>query len=391
VARVSLMNLGFALDPSPLMVAVGAIIGVRAGISLLLGAVVAWGFIAPVALDAGWAHPGANDLGVPWFGAVNKWMLWPGVSMMVTASLTSFAFSWRSVWNAITGTRVSGSGDTPSHEVPRKAFIGGLLVALILASTAQVGFFGIAAWTAVLGVLLTFALAIVAARVAGETSITPVGPMGKVTQLLFGVIAPGNAAANLMAANVTGGAASQCADLLHDMKTGLMIGASPKLQAVAQVFGVLAGATVGSAGYLLLVPDPAAMLLTAEWPAPAVAAWKAVAEIFSEGLDAMPEMSITAIIITGFIGIVLAVAEKVVKKGYAEWVPSPASIGLAMVIPAWISISMFVGGVAAWAAGKWAAGWAKRFLIVLAAGVIAGESLTGVGLAIKDAIETFSH
>ena len=33
--------------------------------------------------------------------------------------------------------------------------------------------------------------------------------MGKVTQLAFGIISPGNVASNLMAANVTGGAASQ--------------------------------------------------------------------------------------------------------------------------------------------------------------------------------------
>ena len=35
--KISLMNLGIALDPSPLMVAVGAIIGVRAGVSLMVG------------------------------------------------------------------------------------------------------------------------------------------------------------------------------------------------------------------------------------------------------------------------------------------------------------------------------------------------------------------
>src|SRR5690606_17321381 len=125
-------------------------------------------------------------------------------------------------------------------------------------------------------------------RVSGETGITPVGPMGKVTQLAFGVIAPGNPAANLMSANVTGGAASQCADLLHDLKTGHILGATAKLQAFGQVMGSLAGAVVGSAAYLALIPDPKRQLLTAEWPAPAAAAWKAVAEVFMKGLEAMP-------------------------------------------------------------------------------------------------------
>lgn len=308
--------------------------------------------------------------------------------MMVTASLTSFAFSWRSVLAAVKGTRAGAGEDAGSAgEVPRRVFIGGLVVALIAASVCQIAFFGIIWWTAILAVLLTFGLAVVAARVSGESGITPVGPMGKVTQLMFGVISPGSAAANLMAANVTGGAASQCADLLHDMKTGLMVGASPRQQSVAQLFGVLSGATIGSAGYLLLIPDPGAMLLTDEWPAPAVAAWKAVAEIFSVGIEAMPEMAGEAMAIAGGAGVLLAIVEKVVPKERVKWVPSPASMGLAMVIPAWYAVSMFIGGVAGWGALRWAKSWAVRFLIVLAAGVIAGESLTGVGLAVSNAID----
>ncbi len=392
VGKYTFANLGLSFDPSVLMLGVGAIIGIRAGISLLFGAVVSWMWLAPMALDAGWAHPPPQaPADSMWFGTINKWMLWPGVAMMVTAALTSFAFSWRSVLNALRGSRSAAedlAGDT--HEVPKKVFLGGLAVALLLATVTQVVFFEIPAWIAALGVLLTFVLAIVAARVSGETGITPVGPMGKVTQLIFGVLSPGNVAGNLMAANVTGGAASQCADLLHDMKTGALIGASPRLQAYGQVFGVAAGALVGCAGYLVLVPDPAGMLLTEEWPAPAVAAWKAVAELFRDGLDAMPTMAVEAMAIAGGLGVVLAVLEKVVPKKRALWIPSPSSIGLAMVVPALYSISMFLGALAGWAVTKRSPNWSKRFLIVLAAGLIAGESLVGVGLAIYKTVTGLS-
>lgn len=392
VGKYTFANLGLSFDPSVLMLGVGAIIGIRAGISLLFGALVSWMWLAPMALDAGWAHP---PPGTPadsmWFGTINKWMLWPGVAMMVTAALTSFAFSWRSVLNALRGSRAATEDlATDAHEVPKKIFLAGLAVALLLATVTQVVFFEIPAWIAVLGVLLTFVLAIVAARVSGETGITPVGPMGKVTQLIFGVLSPGNVAGNLMAANVTGGAASQCADLLHDMKTGALIGASPRLQAYGQVFGVAAGALVGCAGYMVLVPDPAGMLLTEEWPAPAVAAWKAVAELFRDGLDAMPTMAVEAMAIAGGLGIVLAVLEKVVPRKRAIWVPSPSSIGLAMVVPALYSISMFLGALAGWAVTKRYPTWSKRFLIVLAAGLIAGESLVGVGIAIYKTITGLS-
>jgi uncharacterized oligopeptide transporter (OPT) family protein len=210
--------------------------------------------------------------------------------------------------------------------------------------------------------------------------------MGKVTQLTFGVITPGDPTANLMAANVTGGAASQCADLLHDMKTGLMIGASPRLQSFAQVFGAFSGALMGCWAYLLIIPDPQNMLLTPEWPAPAVAAWKAVAEIFMSGIDAMPAGAIDAIYVAGSIGIILAILEKRLPRKLAKWTPSPAALGLAFVIPAWNSMSMFFGAVVALLVTKYAETWAERFLIVLASGLIAGESLMGVGIAIQKVI-----
>ena len=186
-----------------------------------------------------------------------------------------------------------------------------------------------------------------------------------------------------MAANVTGGAASQCADLMHDLKTGHMIGANPRFQFVAQIAGALSGALVGCAGYLILVPDPKNQLLTDQWPAPAVASWKAVAELFMRGLDALPPMAVQGMVLGGLAGIVLAVLEKVVPKAARNWVPSPTSLGLAFVIPAYNSISLFLGAMAGWALLRWVPGRSQRFLVVGASGLIAGESLLGVGLALE--------
>ena len=392
VSSVSLKNLTFAFDPSLLMVGVGAIIGFRAGVSMLLGAVVAWGILGPEILDAGFAGPGLTPDGAVngdgmWFGSMIKWLLWPGVALMITASLTSFAFSWRSVARAIFGaTRRGGAAvkaAASSDDLSRGTFLKMALAALLLSVVLQTVLFGIGWGIATFGVLLTVLLAIVAARVSGETGITPVGPMGKVTQLTFGALDPGNATANLMAANVTGGAASQCADLLHDMKTGVLVGASPRYLAFAQLFGVLAGSLVGSAAYLILIPDPKNMLLTNEWAAPAVAQWKAVAELFKDGIGAMPAGAVTAIAWGAGIGFVLAILEKVLPKGARKLVPSPTAMGIAVVIPAYYAISMFFGGLAALVLGRAVPKWTTRFLIVLAAGFIAGESLTGVVLAVQ--------
>ena len=386
VSKISLKNLTFAVDPSALMAGLGAIVGFRAGASMLLGAIAAWGVLGPIVLESGWVDPGAADKG--WFGPMIQWMLWPGVVMMVCASLTSFGFSWRSVVAAIKGARQAAAGDDDSpsdgvDEVPRKRFLQALLAAAVLSIGLQIALFGISWPVAIFGIMLTFALALVAARVAGETGITPVGAMGKVTQLSFGVVDPGNVTSNLMAANVTGGAASQCADLLHDMKAGQLIGASARLQSIAQALGVIAGAFAGCAAYLVLIPDPKGMLLTEEWAAPAVAQWKGVAEILTLGIDKLPPGTMTAMVWAAGIGVLLAVLEKTLPTERAKWIPSPTAIGIACCIPAFYSIMMFLGGTAALALNRWFPDWSKRFVIVIASGAIAGDSLAGVALAIK--------
>lgn len=388
--RATMMNLTVALDPSPLMIAVGALGSVRTGLTMLGGGVFSWLVLGPWVVANGWAEAGADDGSISWFAPMVRWLLWPGVAMMVTSSLTSVAFSWRSIVRTFTGGSVAAVEITPEGEaprsvvddVPRGAYLALVASVTVLAVAGQMLLFDITWWAALIGVALAFVLAAVAGRVSGETTITPVGAMGKVTQAAFAVVQPGSTTANLMAANVTGGAAALCADLLHDFKTGLLLGASPKRQAIAQSAGVLGGALAGSAAYLVLVPDPRTQLLTDEWPAPAVATWRAVAELFAEGLSAMPTGALAAMAIGGALGVLLAVLERVLPKRAAMFVPSAASLGLAFTIQAWTSFSLFFGSMIGWAMRRWAPDWSERYLTVVAAGVIAGESLVGVAIAV---------
>jgi uncharacterized oligopeptide transporter (OPT) family protein len=370
---VSARNLTFTLDPSLMLLGFGAIIGFRAGVSLLLGGILSWALLGPWGLAAGFITPGADDPAASWFAPMIEWLLWPGVALMVASALTRLALR-------TTELRRSGQGSpVRTDDGARTARVAGLGVAAALAVTAQTLIFGIHWAIAALAVPIAFLLAVVASRVVGETGIPPIGAIGKVSQLGTGVTAPGELTANLMGANVAGGAAGQSADLLNDFKAGHLAGTPPQPQVVAQFFGILTGSLVGSLVYLKLIPDPASMLITEEWPAPAVATWKVVAETLSQGIATVPPSALWAIAVAGAVGVAAAWIEQ--RRG-DRWLPSMSAVGLAMVIPASLAITMFLGSLIAKAVEHWHPTLAQRFLIAAASGLIAGESLTGVAQAL---------
>jgi uncharacterized oligopeptide transporter (OPT) family protein len=369
---VYLKNLTFALDPSLLLLGFGAIIGPRVGASLLAGALIAWGVVSPVLLDFGLVSSEALE-GATLFEPLVEWLLWPGVSLMVAATLTMFIYR-------ICGYMGSTGGNIgklfPLFLDLRAG--AGFLVATVITVSLQILLFDISLMMALLAIPMAVVLATVAARVVGETGIPPIGAIGKVSQLGFGITDPGNMVTNLMTANIAGGAAGQSADLLNDFKVGYGINASPMKQAVAQCFGIVTGSMVGVFVYIHLVPDPTGMLLTLEWPAPAVAVWKAVAEALSQGLSSIPLTARWAMLFGAVCGIGLGIMEIVMPKRVSVFLPSATAFGLAFVIPASISMMMFLGSFLAWLIAKRHPQLTVRFLMTVAAGLIAGESIVGV-------------
>ena len=382
-------ELGFVADPSLLMVGFGAIIGLRAGLSLLLGAVIAWLGLAPWLLAQGWAH--AAEPGESWFAPLVEWLLWPGVTLMTVASLASLVQTVLFRPKAIAASdddiveqarrAVAVPGSHHYLSVPVPVFIVAALAATALAVFMQAWVFGIDPGAGVIAVLLAGLLSVVAARVVGETGIPPIGAIGKVAQLSFGLTSPGNPTMNLMGANVTGGAAGQSTDLLDDLRCGQLLGTRMPAQVLAQTIGIAVGSLVGSLAYLMLIPDPARMLLTEDWPAPAVATWKAVAEILAAGIDTLPTGCLPAMAIAAVAGLILSIVERLAAPRWARWLPSAPALGLAFVIPASISLAMCLGAVLAAIAARVAPGWAARFVLAIAAGLVAGESLGGIAAA----------
>jgi len=326
------------------------------------------------------------------FRNVVKWLMWPGVAMMVAAGLLSFFMQWKTVLRAFKGLSdlvkgVKGSsGDEASRvEIPASWFLIGFIAAGIGAVILQMMFFGISWWMGTIAVVMTFFLAIVACRATGETDITPVGAMGKITQLMYGAIAPGNMVANLMTANVTGGAATSSADLLQSLKCGYRIGASPRKQFLAMILGVIGGALICVPVYNILIPS-ADVIGTDKLPAPAAQTWAGVAILLSKGLSALPVSARWGLLWGAVFGIVITLIERNFPRS-RSWLPSPTAMGIAFVIPAFNSVSMFLGALIAYILEKSRPVVAENYTVPVASGVIAGESIMGILVAMLIAFQ----
>jgi OPT family oligopeptide transporter len=376
-------DLTLSFEGSFLFVAAGAIMGFRQAWSLMLGTVINYAILAPIMLGAGVIPESPGGA----FRRISTWSLWIGVPMMVTSGLLLFILQWKSVVRAFSTITAMfrpkhGAVEDPMDkiEVPGSWFLGGMAVLGTVVIWMGHHFFHIQIWMGIIAVLMTFLLVVVAARSTGETDITPTGPLSKVTQLTFGALAPGNITTNLMTANITAGSCSHAGDLLTDLKSGYLLGAKPRQQFIAQFFGVLAGGLVVVPVFMLLVPD-ASVLGTDQWPAPAAQVWRGVAELLAKGVGALHPTARIGLVIGAVVGIILPLLEMAFPKA-KKFIPSATGLGLAFTITGYYSISMFIGALGALALSRAKPKMAEEYVVPVSSGIIAGESLMGVFIAL---------
>ena len=170
------------------------------------------------------------------------------------------------------------------------------------------------------------------------------------------------------------------ADLLTDLKSGYVLGADPRQQLKAQLFGVVAGALVVVPAFFVLFPDPQ-VLGSDAWPAPSCLVWAGVSKTFAGGSASLSAAQQQASAIAALLGVALALLERLAPAKLRAWLPSPAGLGIAMVIPAGSAFAMFVGASVAEIVRRRRPAAVDRVIVPLSSGVIAGESIVGIGIA----------
>jgi uncharacterized oligopeptide transporter (OPT) family protein len=383
---------GFAFEPSVLLIGAGMIVGMRVSLSMLASsALLYFGLVPPlVAFDA--AHAGLAGY-VPSLaikaGMINpmRWALWGGTSIMLFSSLMAVALQWPTLVRAFKrqgGGATAADDALASIEVPRSWLVAGLIPISLGLVLVQWFAFHIAVPLGLLAVAMSFVVALVCCRATGETDTTPIGAMGKLTQLVYAALpgAAANTTINLMAAGLTAAAGASAADLLTDLKSGYLLGANARKQFIAQFLGVFFGTLAVVPAWYALVPTKAAL---EAFNPPAANMWKAVAELLTQGIHMLPKTAIIAIVIGAFIGMALPVLERLTRC-LRNFLPSAMGLGLGLVIPFQNSLSFALGAAIAFLWTKMSARSAASFNIPVASGFVAGESLVAALIAILCAV-----
>ena len=96
LAGQKLVRWTLSWDMSLIMIAAGAIIGLRVAFSMLLGGLLNYGYLAPMMYEKGIIQ----ELG---YRGIVAWSLWGGTALMLTSGLLTFAFQWRAIGRAFSG------------------------------------------------------------------------------------------------------------------------------------------------------------------------------------------------------------------------------------------------------------------------------------------------
>ncbi|WP_375756453.1 OPT/YSL family transporter [Corallococcus exercitus] len=370
VGGVTLESLTWGVGMSPMLLAVGMMTGLQLALSMLLGSGLAWGVLAPGLVDAGVVAGAAYE-------PLSSWLMWPGVGLMVGAAVVSLAAQARDFLGAAKDLRSVGAsrGGLPRWSLWVAA------VACVLAVVLGGVLFGLGVPSMLLALALLVPLCAVCARGAGQTDVSPVSQMGNLTQVVFGVVRPGELSPNVAAGSVVAGAAAQTGVSLWSLKAGHLLGASASRQLAAQLVGVAVGAVVAVPAYLLLVK--AYGLGTAVLPVPAAAQFRAVAEVSVRGLAGLPPYAGWGALVGCAVGAVLTIAA---RGRAARWLPSPVAMGIGFITPAYFAVTLCLGAGLAALARKWSPRTTDAHVPSLGSGALVGESLMGLIIAATTAL-----
>ncbi len=414
---------GYDFSLSFALLAVGHLVGLWVGVAMLLGAVIAWGWAVPhytalagaagAAADvaqAAWSHK-VRFLGAGTIGVAAIWTLAKLVTPVISGLRSAMAAS---------RVRKSGQGASlPRTEQDMPIGIVGLIslicllpIAWLLGNFALTTGLGSHLWLLIVGgiifvVVMGFLVSAVCGYMAGliGSSNSPLSGVGILVVIIAALLlvvtvqsqlpvsaGKGMVAFALFITSVVFSVATIANNNLQDLKTGQLVDATPWKQQVALVIGVLVGAAVippvldllnkayGFAG--MAGVDPARALA-----APQAGLISALAQGVIQG-----NIDWSLIVLGAIIGVALIIVDALLSRFSKSASLPPLAVGLGIYLPTSTTLMIVVGAVVGCYFDKRAdrgpkAEATKQLGVLLASGMIVGESIIGVIIA---AIVVFS-
>lgn len=347
---VRLDSLTIRFDTSIIFLATGGLTGIRTGSSMMLGAIINYAVLAPVLIQRGVIKPGEG--GRIGYEEIVVWALWGGVACMTTASLYAFFSKPQAIVSALRGLfqRKVGSSvnrDVLAHiELPTRVSLLGIPVVGLVLALMGYFWFDVSITMGLVAVPLVFIFTIIAVNSTGLTSITPSAQLAQLTQLTYGVIAPGSITTNILSAGVASEVSNHASNLLMDIKPGYMLGAKPRQQAIGHFLGAVAGLLAAvPIWYYFVIGGDVSRYGSERLPVPPAITWKAVSEVLMHGLGFLHPSTQLAVLVGALLGIVFEVGKHVTRDKFPL---SAVGFGLSFVIPFSGVLTIFLGSLLFW-------------------------------------------
>ncbi|MGQ5426710.1 OPT/YSL family transporter [Thermophilibacter sp. ZX-H3] len=367
VAQLPIPGVSFAIYNSPQMLSVGFLVGGFAVAFWFLGALVGnFGIItggsAAGLWDVATAQGIVSSLGM-------GLMMGSGVGVVLKDILPHAARVLRG--HRAAGEKDEGAGASVASGWSRLE--RGTLALMVAAAALLVCIgLGLGPVVAVVVVLLAFVTTIMSAQSVGQTGIDPMEIFGLIVLLAVAAFSNASQVQLFYVAGVVAVACGLAGDVMSDFKTGAIIGTSPRAMWVGQAIGALLGTVVAVAVLVTLFSayGPGAFGSGQMF----VSAQASVVATMVSGIPSVP----------GFvIGLLGGIA--------LYWAGLPAMMfGLGVYLPFYMSLTAALGAGVRWVYERVCAARgvedSEEKGVVVASGVLGGESIVGVVIALSSVI-----
>ena len=395
------------INLSSALLAVGFIIGLNTAVVVFLGGVIGWLLLMPAYGVIHGLPPGKTGLAAAmtiWSGQIR----YVGIGAMLTGGCWTLTKLREPVVKSLETLRDSyrTAGRASSAVIPRTeqdAPLPWIIVPFIAALLPMAWIYTTVVSSMAVGLLMTavmafaaFLFASVAAYMAGlvGSSSNPVSGVTIATimvaslllVLFMGAGHPAGPAAALVIGAVVCCAAAMGGDNLQDLKTGHLVGATPWKQQIMQIVGVLSGAIVLVPVLSLLqakygIGEPTASHAHPLSAPQATLMASLTRSVFGAGLP-WPLVSLGAVI-----GVLVILIDRRLEARFSAFRLPVLGVALGIYLPLKLSATIFLGGLVAALANRAAAsGELPRRGLLVAAGLITGEAMMGIFLAIPIAL-----